>query len=63
MKKTVTTVREFNEDGKIVKETITETTEGNVFITSPKWPYVADEPYRPNWWDYKTISCQGTGGI
>lgn len=63
MKKTVTTVREINEDGKIVKETVTETTEDNVFTTSPKWPYVTDTPYKPNWWDpnwwnYMTISCK-----
>ena len=58
MKKTVTTVREFNEDGKIVKETVTETTEDNVFTTSPPNWWDTDTPYRPNWWDYMTISCK-----
>lgn len=52
--KKITTVREFNENGRITKETITETTDGDLGETQPCTPYIYSitptTPVTPYWY-------------
>jgi len=56
MKKTITTVKEYNDEGKLIKETITETTDNDLNRTQPFVPYNEPlKPHTPNWWETITV--------
>lgn len=56
MKKTITTVKEYNEEGKLIKETITETTENDLNKTQPYVPQnTTYTPVKPYWYETKLL--------
>lgn len=65
MKRTVTTVREYNDEGKLVKETVTEVTEE---IANSAAPLAAPRqvpintpsptPTEHPWWYYTHVTCK-----
>lgn len=56
------TIREYDENGKVVKETVTETTEND---DTQYWPYTTVNPCvvpmmeKPEWWEKgPTCTCK-----
>lgn len=66
MKKTTTTVREYYDDGRLIKETVTEVTEdfcSQPYTPSNPWTYPNTPvyPWQSTWGDAISRYCGETG--
>lgn len=57
------TIREYDKDGKLIKETITETVEDDDTVYYPQYPVYPNQPSAPNpWWSVEPyVTCNTTG--
>lgn len=60
-RKIIETVKEYDEKGSLVRETITETTEDDNTQYAPYYPY--STPIPTHHWDTGTITCKVSGDI
>lgn len=53
------TIREYDKDGKLIKETITETVEDDDAVYYPQYPIYPNQPSAPNpWWSTEPyVTC------